>query len=110
MRIVIPETDADAIQVFGGDDEHRCYALGVVPRALGIRLREIDQLLAPGAVLTLARDWERCIVATVTGDPRVDVLAFTEHGLVGHGGVNAPMYFSSFAALLAHEAATAHHG
>lgn len=105
MRIIIPDTTADAERIFGAEhDDHAAYALGHVPRGLCVRVLEIERHLRPDAVLTLARDWEGCIIGLVEGDDRVDVLAFTEHGLVAHGGVNIPTYFPSFADLLANDA------
>lgn len=67
-------------------------------------LNDVAALLDEDATITVGRDWERCIFALVDG-PRTqpfDVLAITETGSVGHGGINQPVYFDSVAALVAH--------
>lgn len=64
------------------------------------RLRELHELIEQDTTITLARDRENCIFGLVLGDRRFDVLAFTEDGRVGHGGVNQPVYFHTFSELL----------
>lgn len=74
--------------------------LGEMPRQLDERLKELAGI-RPDAIVTLARDWEGCIFALVDGEAGpFDVLAFTEDGRVGFGGINLPVYFDSFEELL----------
>jgi hypothetical protein len=76
-----------------------------MPSGIAERLEELRGLIDTDTTVTLARDWEGCAFAIVEGDERFDVLAFTDAGEVGHGGINHPLYFDTFAALLQHDRA-----
>jgi hypothetical protein len=74
--------------------------LGEMPRQMDERHKELAGIL-PDAILTIARDWEGMPFAMVDGQSGpFDVLALTEDGRVGFGGINLPVFFDSFEELL----------
>ena len=90
-------TDEQAKARYPDDDDVK--GAGDLPNAVLERLREFERL-APNAYLRISRDWEGFLFAEVEGDDRFDVLALTDTGRVGHGGINLPRYFDTLADLL----------
>jgi hypothetical protein len=74
--------------------------VGDVPEPVEQRLTELRQTVTQRTVVTLARDFENCIVALVQGDERFESLFFTEDGRIAYGGINQPAYFPTLADLL----------
>lgn len=99
LTVSVPGPDGLAA-VFGEDGADEGKPLEGVPDALLRVLRELEHIIKPGSTLALARDWEGFIVGMVEGDDRFEALAFTEDGLIGHGGVNLPHYVETARELL----------
>lgn len=99
--IITPNTD----QVRAIFQDPEVSELGPMPPAVRRVLDDIAAQIDNDATITVARDWERCIFALVDAPrpQRFDVLAITENGRVGHGGINQPRYHDNVGALVAHD-------
>jgi hypothetical protein len=89
---------------FGDDEEHEVHPAGALPPQVVERLLELAELAGerdPGSCSALlARDWEGCLFALCDGFPQFDVLALSDSGMVGHGGVNLPRMHKNVFALI----------
>ena len=92
MAIVrTPSVEALRVKFCPNDDEPM-YRLDPIPAPVQERLDEITERF-PNVVITLGRDWEKCIFGLVEGtENALEILAFTDDGRVGYGGVNLPIY------------------
>jgi hypothetical protein len=90
--------DAEVAELFPEDEGAK--GIGSMPDGITERLEELGGLIDTDTTITLVRDWEGCTFGIVDGDERFEVLAFTEDGRVGQGGVNQPAYLDSVKALL----------
>lgn len=97
MSCIVLLTDKGARERYG-DSEQWASDDGIDHGAEGLwgeALRTLYTLLpltAPRTTLWVMRDWEGCLVVDVRGDERLDTLALTDDGRIGHGGVNQPRY------------------
>lgn len=98
MKIITPDAD-ELRRLTGSNDDEAIYQLDPVPPDVNTRLYELSKLY-PDATVILGRDWERCIFGIVEGVETLDVLVFSDGGWVGHGGINHPVYFATFAELV----------
>ena len=89
LTVLMP-SDAEVADLYPEENEPR--GLGEIPAGIQARIDELAQLIDRDTTITLTRDWEDCAFGMLDndGDPRFDVLAFTDDGRVGHGGVNQP--------------------
>jgi hypothetical protein len=86
-------------------DDEDVRGIGEMPTALE---RTVDDLIdhlderdEHDAVVTLGRDWEGMPFGIVSGvNGPWDVLAFTDTGRIGLGGINLPRYYDSVAELV----------
>lgn len=91
MPIYMP----DAAEILAACPDDEAFTMGPIPDALQATLDDLLDVLPASATVSLMRDWEHCPVAMVTGANGLDVLALTERGRIGFGGVNMPAYFDS---------------
>jgi hypothetical protein len=93
--------DAELAAIYPEEEEPR--SIGAVPDRIQARLEELRQTIDRDTTITLSRNREGCAFGLVDdhGDPRFEVLAFTEDGRVGHGGINQPLYHERIAELCA---------
>lgn len=95
MKVTIPTT-VEELRSFGFiENEGDAHPAGALETGLLTRLAELAQYVPPEAEIILARDWEGCLCALMQGSPWCDVLAFTDGGAIGYGGINQPLYFDS---------------
>lgn len=96
MKLIIPTDQKQLERIFGCEDEENDVSpAGDLKPGMFERLGELARWVPSEATLTLARDWEGCLCALLEGSPWGDVLAFTDNGAIGHGGVNQPRYFET---------------
>jgi hypothetical protein len=96
MRLDLPSNDI-LPQRFPDDADVR--EAGDLPAPVLRTLAELATVVT-GAI-TLARDFEGCLFALVEdASGPFDVLALTDDGRIGFGGVNLPTYFESVAQLI----------
>jgi hypothetical protein len=108
VRLIV-QTPDDAEVAALYPDEVDATAIGPIPAGIQVRLDELGRAIDRDTTITLSRNWEGCAFGIVDGDadPRFEVLAFTEEGRVGHGGINQPAYHDSIAELFAADEAEA---
>jgi hypothetical protein len=100
LAVLIPDGD-DVYEQFGWDQEDdETHALGPLTQGIEDRLSELVEFVPDGTEIILGRDWERCPFGIVRYPaevevPLFDVLAFTEDGRIGHGGINQPVMFDT---------------
>lgn len=105
MATILFLTDQQARDYCGADEQWDAdgvdHGVGTLSQQVLQRLSELHHYLNASAVVRVMRDWEGCLVA-VTDDAGApfDVLALTDRGAVGHGGVNQPRYFDDIGAML----------
>jgi hypothetical protein len=104
LTVLTPD-DSEVATLYPEDEDAK--GIGPLPAGIQARLDELGRLLERDTTITLIRDWEGSAygLGDAEGDPRFEVLAFTEDGRVGYGGVNHPAYYDSFAEWLAAEEA-----
>jgi hypothetical protein len=105
MSHLILHTDASARELFGESEQWETEDAvdhGARPTIAMLQTIADVRRAYPLATLQVARDWEGCPVIVCDGpDGPMDVLALTETGRIGFGGINMPRYFDSFADLMA---------
>lgn len=91
-QLKVPTEQSELDELFESDD---CSPLGeVADRRFHDAVEKVRTALPDDHTLTLCRDWEGCVVGMVEssrGRAHFDVLAFSEDGRVGHGGINQPV-------------------
>jgi len=88
MKVQTPGCD-ELPELFGADD---VSPVGEIPSAVKCLVRELGEMVAPDAILWLARDREQFIVGLIEGDESFESLYFTDEGKIAHGGTNHPAY------------------
>jgi hypothetical protein len=96
LTVLTPD-DSEVTTLFPEDEDAK--GLGPLPPGIQARLEELGERIERDTTITLFRDWEGNAfgLSDPEGDPRFDVLAFTDDGRVGYGGVNQPAYFDTVA-------------
>lgn len=113
MNLIL-QTDAEARAEFSDSeqwpvDDGADHGARPTPAMLRT-LADLAELLPDDVTLTVCRDWEGCPIGVLgQGDAERaaqygvgDVIAFTNAGHVGTGGINMPVYFDSVAQYVSH--------
>lgn len=101
-KLIIPTTDEATNEAFSVyDEENEMHALGNATPAVYRTLGDLLGAVAPEAIVTVGRDWERFVVADVQGDDRFFAFYISERGRIGFGGVNQPVYYDTVSEMLA---------
>lgn len=105
-KLIIPTTQAHVTRLFGEtwtDDGDEVVPAG--PLTPGEHRTLTDILAVPGvASVTVVRDWEGIVVASVFGvesSHGIDALYILGDGRIGRAGTNHPYFYATLADLLA---------